>query len=174
MPGLSQALILPAVIIITPLLLILISKDPNILAKFPWSKASVEYAKKHNIKQTKLQKIMTITLFAIIVIFLMAMTYLYFSKPKTALIGVEKTVLQSPNQEKTSGIGDQEAIEKIRKMPQVQDFLAQVPNAHVEVSSFDKEANTYLVQVFEVKNGHTATHSWWEVEKQTGKVKSLK
>lgn len=75
------------------------------------------------------------------------------------------------NQDQISGISEEEAIEKVRQLPEVKNFLASVPSAHVEVSSSEKESGIYLVQVFEVKDNHTATFGWWEVEKISGKVK---
>ena len=71
----------------------------------------------------------------------------------------------------TSQTSEKGAIEKVRQLPEVKNYLAKVPNAHVQVSSFDEESGTYSIQVFEVKDNHTATFGWWDVEKISGKVK---
>src|SRR3990167_3742101 len=68
--------------------LALINKDSNLLAKFPWSQASAEYAKRHKIKQTKFQVIITWVLFSAVIIFMGVMLFLHFNKAKQ----------ESPNQ----------------------------------------------------------------------------
>lgn len=117
----------------------------------------------------------TLPALAAIIIFLGIVGYLNFYKPQK--LPIKTTATASPVQKTTanpsqiSGISEKEAIEKIRQLPEVKNYLASVPGAHVEVSSFDQETGTYLVQVFEVKDNHTATFGWWEVEKTNGKVK---
>lgn len=117
----------------------------------------------------------TLPALAAIIIFLGIVGYLNFYKPQK--LPIKTTATASPEQETTasptqiSGISEKEVVEKIRRLPEVKNYLASVPGAHVEVSSFDEEAGTYQVQVFEVKDNHTATFGWWEVEKISGKVK---
>ena len=111
----------------------------------------------------------------VIIVVLGIASYVNFYKP--GKMPIKATAFGKPAQETTtsqsqiSGISNKEAIEKVRQFPEVKNFLAKVTSAHVEVSSFDEEGGTYLVQVFEVKDGHTATFGWWEVEKISGKVK---
>ncbi len=101
--------------------------------------------------------------------------YLSFYKPGRTTI--KATAIEKPAQTTSVSTNDvsqtseKEAIEKVRQLPEVKDFLARITNAHVEIGSFDEERGTYLVQVFEVKDNHTATFGWWEVEKISGKVK---
>ncbi|MDO8260803.1 MAG: hypothetical protein Q7T50_04910 [Candidatus Magasanikbacteria bacterium] len=117
----------------------------------------------------------TLPALAAIIIFLGIVGYLNFYKPQK--LPAKTTATASPTQEtianpsQISGISEKEAIEKIRQLPEVKNYLAKVPGAHVEVNSFEKETGAYLVQVFEVKDNHTATFGWWEVEKISGKLK---
>ncbi len=112
---------------------------------------------------------------AAIIVFLGVIGYLNFFKPKQKTITTTATA--SPSQEtaaspiQISQISEKEAIEKVRQLPEVKNYLAKVPNAHVQVSSFDEESGTYSIQVFEVKDNHTATFGWWDVEKISGNVK---
>lgn len=60
----------------------------------------------------------------------------------------------------------EKAIAKVKELPEVIDYLKRVPNGHVLVNG--EEDNSYLIQVYEVKNGHTATFNWYNVDKKTG------
>lgn len=68
----------------------------------------------------------------------------------------------------TSQITEDEAITKVKSLPEVVDYLKRVPNGLVSVNG--EEDNAYMVQVYEFKNGHTATFNWYNVDKTTGKV----
>lgn len=61
------------------------------------------------------------------------------------------------------------AIVKVKAIPEVADYIIRVPQAKVEVSG--EENDSYLIQVFEVVNGHSATFNWYKVDKTTGEVK---
>lgn len=61
------------------------------------------------------------------------------------------------------------AVEKVKNLPEVQQFLKDVPNGRVEVDNeLEGEIN---VHVYEIKDGHTATFNWYKVDKITGAVK---
>ena len=62
------------------------------------------------------------------------------------------------------------AVENIKKLPEVQEYLKNVPNGKVEVDN--ELAGEYNVHVYEVKNGHTATFNWYRVSIKSGEVKS--
>ena len=64
---------------------------------------------------------------------------------------------------------EKKALMKIRALPEVVEFLKQVPDAHVEMNG--EEENAYLIQVYEVKDDHTATFNWYSVDKTTGEIK---
>ena len=75
--ALGQSLVSPAIITVAMTVLInnviglvLVNKDPNLLSKFPLSQESVNYAKKHKIRQTGLQKFLTWAILAILCGFL--------------------------------------------------------------------------------------------------------
>lgn len=76
--------------------------------------------------------------------------------------------LKFTNADNTS-VTEEAAISKIKALPQVIDYLKRVPNGRVEVNGEDE--STYMVQVYEIKNGHTATFNWYDVDKNTAEVK---
>lgn len=65
-------------------------------------------------------------------------------------------------------ISKEEAILKVKALPEVIDYLKRVPNGLVLVNG--EEDNTYMVQVYEFKNGQTATFNWYDVNKSTGTI----
>ena len=62
------------------------------------------------------------------------------------------------------------AVENVKKLPEVQEYLKNVPNGKVEVDN--ELEGEYNVHVYEVKNGHTATFNWYRVSIKSGEVKS--
>lgn len=62
------------------------------------------------------------------------------------------------------------AVEKVKKLPEVQQYLKDVPNGKVEVDN--ELEGEYNVHVYEVKNGHTATFNWFRVSIKSGEVRS--
>ncbi len=65
-------------------------------------------------------------------------------------------------------VSENEAIAKVKTLPEVVDYLKRVPNGLVLVNG--EEDNAYMVQVYEFKNGLTATFNWYKVDKTTGAV----
>ena len=170
----GQSLVSPAIITVamTALInnvlgLVLINKDPTLLAKFPWSQEAVDYAKTHNIKQTKFQKIATWVLFSAVVVFMAVMLFSYFSKNKVETTNQTSQIPQTSVEE---DISPDEALAKVRELTEVKDYLKRVPNSKIDVESADEEKNTYLIHVYEIKNGHTATFNWYNVDKKTGEI----
>lgn len=68
----------------------------------------------------------------------------------------------------TAAIPEDEAIAKIKSLPEVVDYLKRVPGGLILVNGGDD--NTYMIQVYEFKNGNTATFNWYNVDKTTGVV----
>ena len=60
------------------------------------------------------------------------------------------------------------AVENVKKLPEVQGYLKEVPNGKVEVDN--EEEGEYNVHVYEVKNGHTATFNWYHVSIKSGQA----
>ena len=58
----------------------------------------------------------------------------------------------------------------VSALPEVQEYLRSVPSGLVVIDHEDKETNSYLVHVYEIKDGHTATFNWYEVNKTTGEI----
>ncbi len=70
--------------------------------------------------------------------------------------------LQFNNDERSS------AVSKIKALPEVIEYLKRVPKGLIAVNG--ESDNLFMVQVYEVKNGHTATFNWYNVSKTTGEV----
>ena len=119
------------------------------------------------VKQAKFQKIATRVLFSAVVIFMMVMAFLYFSKNR---VDTANQASQIPQAAVKQTISPNEALAKVRELAEVKSYLVQIPNARIEVDSTDEETNTYLVHVYEIKNGHTATFNWYTVDKKTGEI----
>ena len=64
------------------------------------------------------------------------------------------------------------AIARVSRLPEVKEYLRAVPSGRVAIDHEDKETNSYLIQVYEIKDGHTATFNWYEVDKTTGEIKT--
>lgn len=67
---------------------------------------------------------------------------------------------------KSAFISKDEAVAKIRSLPEVAEYLKTVPEAIVEVD--DEENDSYSIHVYEIKDSHTATFNWFTVDKKTG------
>lgn len=74
-------------------------------------------------------------------------------------------------QTKSSKITAAQAVENVRKLPEVQDYLKRVPSGRVEIDNEDEKI--YHVHIYEIKNNHTATFNWYEIDKQSGEMKTL-
>lgn len=70
---------------------------------------------------------------------------------------------------KTTGMSSQQAIENVKKLPEVQDYLKRVPNGRVEVDN--ELEGEYNVHVYEIKDGHTATFNWYKVSIKSGEIR---
>ncbi len=68
-------------------------------------------------------------------------------------------------------ITEKEAVIKVKALPAVMEYLKRVPRGRVEVNG--EEENEFHVQVYEIKDNHTATFNWYSVDKTTGEVKEL-
>ena len=68
----------------------------------------------------------------------------------------------------SSKISRNRALENVKKLPEVQDYLKRVPSGKVEVDN--EEEGEYNVHVYEVKNDHTATFNWYKVSIKNGEV----
>ncbi|MDO8570190.1 MAG: PepSY domain-containing protein [Candidatus Daviesbacteria bacterium] len=66
-------------------------------------------------------------------------------------------------------ISRQLAVENVKKLPEVQEFLKNVPNGKVEVDN--ELEGEYNVHVYEIKNGHTATFNWYKVSIKSGEIR---
>lgn len=68
----------------------------------------------------------------------------------------------------SSKITEEQAVEIVKKLPEVQDYLKRVPNGRVEVDN--ELEGQYNVHVYEIKDGHTATFNWYQIDKTKGKA----
>lgn len=69
-----------------------------------------------------------------------------------------------------TGVTSKQAVENVKKLPEVQEYLKNVPNGRVEVDN--KLEGEYNVHVYEIKDGHTATFNWYRVSIKSGQIRS--
>lgn len=87
------------------------------------------------------------------------------------LVGLGLYANQSKPENTTSSSPTREqAVENVKKLPEVQQYLEDVPNGKVDVDN--KDEDEYLIHVYEIKNSHTATFNWYTVSIKDGKVES--
>lgn len=111
-----------------------------------------------NVKQNKLQwrwVIIPIIILAVIGI---------ANFPKGDRILSEQPVDSSEN----GLISKENAVVKVKALPEVKDYLKRISNGQVLING--EENNSYMIQVYEYKNNHTATFNWYKVDKTTGDV----
>ncbi|MCL4365891.1 hypothetical protein M1437_01560 [Patescibacteria group bacterium] len=89
--------------------------------------------------------------------------------PKISPLVMEK-VGQQLEQVASTKISSKLAVENVKKLPEVQEYLKNVPNGKVEVDN--EIEGEYNVHVYEVKDGHTATFNWYRVSIKSGEVRS--
>jgi len=65
-------------------------------------------------------------------------------------------------------VTEEDVLSAVKSLPEVADYLKRIPNGLVAVNG--EEDSAYMVQVYEIKDGHTATFNWYEVDKTTGEV----
>ena len=70
-----------------------------------------------------------------------------------------------------SGLTEKKAVVKVKALPAVVEYLKRVPEGRVEMNG--EEENEFHVQVYEIKDNHTATFNWYSVDKTTGEIKEL-
>lgn len=99
----------------------------------------------------------------IVVIFILLATAGYFVLQN----GVPE---QIPVEIASTKISPQLAVENVKKLPEVVQYLKDVPNGKVEVDN--ELEGEYNVHVYEFKNGHTATFNWYRVSIKSGEVRA--
>ena len=65
---------------------------------------------------------------------------------------------------------EQKAVRQVNLLPEVKQFVLKVPGAKIEMDHFDSQTGEFIVHVYEVKNGHTATFNWYAVNPKSGQV----
>lgn len=93
------------------------------------------------------------------------------------LSGVGYFVLQKtpfpttkPVQPVVTKITAEQAVEKVRSLTEVREYLERVPKGIVEIDNVMPAE--YFVHVYEIKDGHTATFNWYKVNNKTGEIVS--
>lgn len=77
----------------------------------------------------------------------------------------------APSAPVASTITSEKAIELVRNQQDVIDYLTVAPEGIVDIGGSDDAQ--WLVHVYEVVNNHTATHNWYEVNKETGEITAM-
>lgn len=66
-------------------------------------------------------------------------------------------------------ISREQALEKVKALAEVQDYLKRVLNGIVEVDN--ELEGEYNIHVYEIKDGHTATFNWYRVSIKSGEIR---
>ena len=111
-------------------------------------------------------------------VLILAVTGLVLLKSKNTLqnnealpaINNSSKELSSSPQPSTILISPEEAVEKVKSRKEVIAYLKRVPNAIIQAQSTTDEEDSYRIQVYEIKDEHTATFNWYTVDKKTGEV----
>lgn len=70
------------------------------------------------------------------------------------------------NNEAPEAINPSQAVQAVKNLPEVTTYLQNTPNSQVRLDH--EEDQNYIIQVYETKNGHTATFNWYKINKTTG------
>ncbi len=121
--------------------------------------------------ENRLQKLLPRYLLAALAAFVLLLAVLKISLRSP----VQNPAIDTPASEiksENGAIDEATAIEKVRNLPQVKEYLKDVPTARILADHIEPETDSLVIQVFEIKNGHTATFNWYTVNKTTGKVRA--
>lgn len=67
-------------------------------------------------------------------------------------------------------VNQQRAISLVNLQPEVKDYLKRVPKGRVDYDHEDLDKNAWVIHVYEIVSGHTATFNWYYVDKQSAKI----
>jgi hypothetical protein len=94
--------------------------------------------------------------------------------------GTSTTKNESQHSKRSGDLTEQDAVELVRKRPDVQRFLreckkVETPKMKAVVEFDHKEGSEYVVHVYQIvpddaKTYHTATMEWFRVDAKTGKI----
>lgn len=87
---------------------------------------------------------------------------------ENAILYMLKSLQFKTPENSTTTMTEEEAISKVKAFSEVVDYLRRVPTGLVAVNGEDD--TSFMVQVYEIKDGHTATFNWYNVDKTTGVV----
>ena len=95
----------------------------------------------------------------VVLILLVCLTFLFFTKNTTKTSSANKEVQISKTRE------------KLLEYPKVKSYLNSTKNGRLD---FDQEDRTsYVFHLYEFKNGHISTVDWFYVNKSTGEITTL-
>ena len=79
----------------------------------------------------------------------------------------------SPSTTATStSVSKEQAVEKVKNLPAVKDYLTRVPQGVVEFDHEDTAANTWVIHVYAMGDDASATFNWYDVNKANGDIKA--
>ena len=90
----------------------------------------------------------------------------FFAFSKVLPLMKQPAVQDTSEEAGSTKISKDLAVENVKKLPEVKDYLKEVPKALVEVDN--ELEGDYNVHVYEIKDGHTATFNWYKVNTATG------
>lgn len=78
------------------------------------------------------------------------------------------TPMLPKNSKTPETINPGQAIQTVKNLPEVKNYLQNTPDSQIRLDH--EEGQDYVIQVYETKNGHTATFNWYKINKTTGTV----
>lgn len=99
------------------------------------------------------------------------MKYLILLTLTIVIIGGVYYTSQKKTAENTgsSKITAEQAKMAVNNLPEVIEYLKNVPNGKIEVDN--ELEGEYNVHVYEIKNGHTATFNWYRISIKSGEIR---
>lgn len=61
----------------------------------------------------------------------------------------------------------------VRSLDEVKKFVTTVPKGIVEFDHESEDKQLWVIHVYEIKNDHTATFNWYEVDKTSGAITKM-
>lgn len=89
----------------------------------------------------------------------------------SVLATITNTVSISVTTTSTS-VSKEQAVEKVRNLPEVKDYMTRVPQGIVEFDHEDTAENTWVVHVYAMSADASATFNWYNINKTTGETKT--
>jgi len=135
---------------VAPVVAVLLLLCGNVTALLLWHRLQIEKTVNWPARSTVISGGVMIAVLALLVVFAVKVPY--------------RAQLQNP-------LNAVDAVDAVRLLPEVSDYVRRVPGALVEFDHQDEDG--FSVHVYEIKDGHSATFNWYTVDPTTGKASAM-